>query len=59
MALEFDLTRDAPSAATTDCIVVGAFADNSLTPAARALDEASGGRLRTLLSQSLPRPSAN
>ena len=35
MALEFDLNRDAPAAAHTDCIVVGAFADNSLTPAAQ------------------------
>ena len=33
MALEFDLNRDAPAAAATDCVVVGAFADNSLTPA--------------------------
>ncbi|MBF6025944.1 leucyl aminopeptidase [Lysobacter niastensis] len=51
MALEFDLNRDAPAAAQTDCIVVGAFADNSLTPAARALDEASGGRLSALLER--------
>lgn len=51
MALEFDLNRDAPAGATTDCIVVGAFADNSLTPAAKALDEASGGRIRALLER--------
>jgi leucyl aminopeptidase len=51
MALEFDLNRDAPAAAHTDCIVVGAFADNSLTPAAKALDEASGGRLSALLER--------
>lgn len=51
MALEFDLNRDAPAAAHTDCIVVGAFADNSLTPAAKAIDEASGGRLRALLER--------
>ncbi|HEY5804641.1 MAG TPA: leucyl aminopeptidase [Lysobacter sp.] len=51
MALEFDLNRDAPAAAHTDCVVVGAFADNSLTPAARALDEASGGRLSALLER--------
>lgn len=51
MALEFDLNRDAPAAAHTDCIVVGAFADNSLTPAAKALDEASDGRLRALLER--------
>lgn len=51
MALEFDLNRDAPAAALTDCIVVGAFADNSLTPAGKALDEASGGRLAALLER--------
>lgn len=51
MALEFDLNRDAPAGAHTDCIVVGAFADNSLTPAAKALDEASGGRIRALLER--------
>ncbi|MDG2516939.1 leucyl aminopeptidase [Lysobacter soli] len=51
MALEFDLNRDAPAAAHTDCIVVGAFADNSLTPAAKALDEASNGRIRALLER--------
>ncbi|QSX73611.1 leucyl aminopeptidase [Lysobacter arenosi] len=51
MALEFDLNRDAPAAALTDCIVVGAFADNTLTPAGKALDEASGGRLAALLER--------
>lgn len=51
MALEFDLNRDAPAAAHTDCIVVGAFADNSLTPAAKALDDASSGRIRALLER--------
>ncbi|UTA54160.1 leucyl aminopeptidase [Lysobacter soli] len=51
MALEFDLNRDAPAAAHTDCIVVGAFADNSLTPAAKALDDASNGRIRALLER--------
>ena len=38
MALEFDLNRDAPAAAHTDCVVVGAFTDNSLTPAGKAID---------------------
>ncbi|HEY4555145.1 MAG TPA: M17 family peptidase N-terminal domain-containing protein, partial [Lysobacter sp.] len=51
MSLEFDLNRDAPAAVEADCIVVGAFADQSLTPAATALDEASGGRLRALLAR--------
>ena len=30
MTLEFTLNHDAPAIARTDCIVVGAFADNSL-----------------------------
>ncbi|RPE79571.1 leucyl aminopeptidase [Vulcaniibacterium tengchongense] len=51
MALEFDLNRDAPASAQTDCVVVGAFADDSLSPAAQALDEASGGRIRALLER--------
>ncbi len=33
------------AAATVDCLVVGAYADHTLTPAAQALDAASGGRL--------------
>lgn len=51
MALEFDLNRDATATANTDCVVVGAFADKTLTPAARTLDEASGGRLSALLER--------
>ncbi len=48
MTLEFTLNRDAPAAASFDCIVVGAFADKTLTPAAKALDAASGGKLAAL-----------
>ena len=51
MTLEFDLNRDAPASASTDCLVVGAFADNTLTPAGQALDVASGGRIRSLLER--------
>ncbi|MEH6421059.1 leucyl aminopeptidase [Pseudomonas sp. CGJS7] len=51
MTLEFDLNRDAAAAAQTDCVVVGAFADKTLTAAARTLDEASGGRLTALLER--------
>ncbi|ALN59536.1 leucyl aminopeptidase [Lysobacter enzymogenes] len=51
MTLEFDLNRDAAAAAQTDCVVVGAFADKTLTAAARTLDEASGGRLTVLLER--------
>ncbi len=45
MALEFTLNHDAPAAADCDCVVVGAYADKTLTPTARALDMASGGKL--------------
>ena len=51
MTLEFTLNHDAPAAAQTDCIVVGAFADNTLTPAAQAIDSASGGKLAALLAR--------
>ena len=51
MALEFDLNRDAPAAVTADCIVIGAFADQTLTPSGNALDAASGGRLAALLER--------
>jgi len=56
MTLEFTLNHDAPASAAVDCIVVGAFAngaagDKALTPAAQALDEASGGRIRALLDR--------
>ncbi|MDQ3229196.1 MAG: leucyl aminopeptidase [Pseudomonadota bacterium] len=51
MTLEFELNRDAPAQATTDCIVVGAYADKTLTPAAQALDSASGGRLTALIER--------
>jgi len=51
MALEFDLNRDAPAAVTADCVIVGAFADNSLTPSGSALDDASGGRIAALLAR--------
>lgn len=51
MTLEFTLNRDAPATADSDCVVVGAFADNTLTPAAHAIDSASGGRLTALLER--------
>ena len=68
MALEFQLQPAAPASAPTDCLVVGLFADKALSPAAQAVDAASGGRLaalaergdlsgktgRTLLLQDLP-----
>ena len=51
MALEFDLNHAAPETVSTDCVVVGAFSDGSLTPSGRALDDASGDRLRALLDR--------
>ena len=51
MALEFTLNHDAPATADFDCIVVGAFADKTLTPAAQAIDQASAGRLTVLVER--------
>jgi leucyl aminopeptidase len=51
MSLEFTLNHAAPATAGFDCIVVGAFADKSLSPAAQALDAASGGRLKALVER--------
>ena len=51
MALEFILNHDAPAVAAFDCIVVGAYADKTLTPSAQAIDAASGGRLAALLER--------
>lgn len=52
MTLEFTLNRDAPATAQTGCIVVGVFADKTLSPAAQALDQAAGGRLARLTANS-------
>src|SRR5690606_4595545 len=51
MTLEFALNNAAPASASVDCVVVGAWSDRTLTPAARALDEASGGRLTALAAR--------
>src|SRR5690606_26442686 len=51
MALEFDLFHGDAASQQADCVVVGAFADNTLTPAGKALDAASGGRLAKLLGR--------
>ncbi|MBP6751010.1 MAG: leucyl aminopeptidase, partial [Xanthomonadaceae bacterium] len=51
MSLEFDLDTaafGAPASAQTDCLVVGVFADKTLSPAGQAIDAASGGRLTAL-----------
>jgi leucyl aminopeptidase len=51
MSLEFSLNQHAPASAAVDCIVVGAFADGALTPAAAAIDAASGGKLKALVER--------
>ncbi|WP_242109785.1 leucyl aminopeptidase [Luteimonas aquatica] len=51
MTLQFTLNRELPAAVATDCIVVGAYGDKSLTPAAQALDGASGGRIQALIER--------
>ncbi|OGT56087.1 MAG: leucyl aminopeptidase [Gammaproteobacteria bacterium RIFCSPHIGHO2_12_FULL_63_22] len=51
MALEFQMNPVAPATAQTDCLVVGIYADSALSPAAKAVDEASGGRLATLATR--------
>ena len=51
MTLEFTLNHDAPASAGVDCVVVGAYADKTLTPAAQAIDAASGGRLAALIAR--------
>ncbi len=51
MALEFHLNAPDPAAAEVDCVVVGVYADGSLSPAAQALDGASGGRIAALAAR--------
>jgi leucyl aminopeptidase len=51
MTLEFTLHHAAPATTASDCLVVGVFADNSLTPAAQAVDAASGGKLAALVAR--------
>ncbi len=51
MSLQFTLNHAAPASASFDCIVVGAFSDKSLSPAAQALDAVSGGRIAVLVER--------
>ncbi len=51
MTLEFTLNRDAATDAKADCVIVGVFSDNSLAPSARAIDDATGGRLSALVAR--------
>ncbi|MEO6172565.1 MAG: M17 family peptidase N-terminal domain-containing protein, partial [Arenimonas sp.] len=51
MALQFQINTQNALQTETDCLVVGVYADKSLSPTAKALDEASGGRLNALLDR--------
>ncbi len=54
MSLEFTLNPaalNAPAAVETDCLVIGVFADKSLSPAGQAIDTATGGRLTALIER--------
>ncbi|MDR6992983.1 leucyl aminopeptidase [Luteimonas sp. 3794] len=51
MTLEFSLNQASPAALSSDCLVVGVFADGPLAGAAAAIDTASGGRLSTLATR--------
>ena len=51
MSLDFQLNRFDPVAAAADCVVVGLYADEGLSPSGKALDLASGGRLGALIER--------
>ena len=51
MSLEFALNGTAPATASVDCVVVGIYTDNALTPAGAAIDAASNGRLTALAAR--------
>ena len=51
MTLEFTLNRDPATHAEVDCVVVGAFADGTLSPAGQAIDGAAGGKLAALVAR--------
>ena len=51
MSLEFTLTQASPLAALVDCLIVGAFADGSLSPTGQAVDTACEGKLKALIAR--------
>jgi len=51
MSLDFQLNRLDPATANTDCVVIGVFADRSLSPSGKVIDQASGGRLSALIER--------
>lgn len=50
MTLTFSLTRETPEASEAPCVIVGAFADGTLSAAAARIDEASSGTLKRLVA---------
>jgi Leucyl aminopeptidase len=51
MALQFTLNTVTPSTINADCVVVGLFANGSLSASGSALDTASNGALTRLISR--------
>jgi len=51
MSLELRLNHADPASAETGCVIVGLYADGSLSPSAKAVDQASGGRLAALVER--------
>ena len=51
MALQFTLNTVTPSTINADCVVVGLFANGSLSASGSALDTASNGALARLISR--------
>ncbi|KQH73962.1 leucyl aminopeptidase [Xylella fastidiosa] len=51
MALQFQLNQTTPQTVTTDCVIVGIYADKTLSPTAKTLDAASGGRITALTAR--------
>jgi len=51
MTLQFALNHTDPATLATDCIVLGVFAEGTLSASGEALDRASNGRLRALVAR--------
>ena len=51
MPLDFQLNLADPTTTDADCIVVGVYADGTLSPSAQAVDSATGGRLAGLVTR--------
>ncbi len=50
-SIDYRLSSADAASAATDCVVAGVYADKSLSPAAQALDAASGGRITGLVER--------